>query len=156
MTEEVIRIEGLDELIDKIETIEDLEFVKAGMVAAGKHIKGIMRAYPPVSRRPQPFVSDKQRRGFFAKLRSGEIEVPYRRGQSPGSQTLGRRWAQSARDGGLTQVIGNNAGYASLVQGPEQTQYHKQTGWKTTKQVAEEERETVTNFILDYFERMLK
>jgi hypothetical protein len=48
----------------------------------------------------------------------------------------------------LTQVIGNNASYGPLVQGPDkQTSYHATTGWRTTEQVVETERETVVNYL---------
>lgn len=42
--------------------------------------------YPAAQHKPQPFVSAKQRRAFFAKLRSGAITVPYvRSGRLGGS-----------------------------------------------------------------------
>jgi hypothetical protein len=85
--------------------------------------------------------SDKAKRmraGFFAKLKSGEIEVPYRRGASPGSEKLGARWAISTQNQGWRAVIGNNASYAKLVQdSAKQTGYHRGTGWITTNQVVQ-------------------
>ena len=80
-----IRIDGIAELVKRIETAEQLKNFKAKMHAAALHIKGVIATYPPQSSRPQPFVSARQRRGFFAKLRAGQIDVPYRRGISPGS-----------------------------------------------------------------------
>ena len=53
-------------------------------------------------------------------------------------------------------MIGNNTSYGRLVQGPgSQTGYHAATGWKTTEQVADEERETVVEFLRQYIERLL-
>jgi len=143
-----IRIEGLSELLAKITRLSQLAGVKAALRVAALHIKGKVARYPAASHRPQPFVSDKQRRGFFYHLKHGDIEVPYRRGTSPGSETLGRRWTTEARNSGLTQVIGNNASYAQLVQGPErQTAYHAATGWQTTAQVAEQEAPVVIEYV---------
>lgn len=57
------------------------------------HLRSKLAPYPPRSSRPQAHLwTRQQRREFFAKLRAGEIEVPYRRGQSPGSENLGKRW----------------------------------------------------------------
>ena len=143
-----IRIDGLPELLAKITRLQQLNSVKTALRVAALHVKGKIAQYPPASHRPQGFVSDKQRRGFFAKLRSGEIEVPYRRGISPGSQNLGQRWTTETRNGGLTQIIGNNASYAPLVQGPgQQTSYHATTGWKTTEQVAQQEGPAVVEYV---------
>ena len=143
-----IKIEGLTELLLQLKRVEQLERIKAAMRAAAVHLKGKIATYPGPGHRPQPFKTDKQRRGFFAKLKDGQIEVPYRRGASPGSQRLGTRWTIASRNSGLTQVIGNNASYGPLVQGPDkQTSYHATTGWRTTEQVVETERETVVNFL---------
>lgn len=93
--------------------------------------------YPPPSRKKMTFVSDRQRRGFFARLRSGEIEVPYRRGTSPGSETLGRRW-HIRPHGTIGHVLTNDASYAGLVHGAtEQAAYHK-GNWKTDEGLARE------------------
>ena len=140
MPEAGIRIEGLPSLQKIIRDVGSLRPVVVGMKAGAIHLKGKIAKYPQVSRRPQPFVSNKQRRGFFAKLRSGEIEVPYRRGTSPGSERLGQSWTVKARDGGLTQVVGTDTTYGQLVQDRlKQTLYHKTTGWKTTEDVTEQE-----------------
>lgn len=86
---------------------------------------------------PQPFKSDKSRRYFFAALRRGEIEVPYRRGQSPGSETYAKRWYVEVS--GLTATIGNNASYARyLSHETEQSGYMAARGWRKLKEVAEE------------------
>lgn len=94
-------------------------------------------AYPRPSRKKMMFVSDRQRRGFFAKLRSGAIEVPYRRGTSPGSETLGRRW-HIRQFGAIGHVLTNDASYAPLVHSAEnQAAYHAGT-WKTDEGLARE------------------
>jgi hypothetical protein len=151
-----IHINGVDELIRKLDSIAKLREIGQVMRAAALHVKGKIAQYPARSSRPQPFVSDKQRRGFFAKLRSGEIEVPYRRGISPGSETLGRKWATTLENGGLTAVVGNNTSYAPLVQGPgTQTAYHAMTGWQTTEQVMDAERETVQEMVREGIQKII-
>jgi len=103
------------------------------------HLRSKIAPYPAVSRRPQAGSwSDAERRAFFAKLKAGEIEVPYRRGLSPGSESLGKRW--QIKSAGPNHSLRNNASYASLVQGRKQIPYHKKTGWKTIQDVLDAER----------------
>ena len=156
MPEAGIKIEGLPSLQKIMRDVGSLRPVVVGMKAGAIHLKGKIAKPPPVSRRPQPFVSDKQRRGFFYKLRKGDIEVPYRRGISPGSERLGQRWTVQAKDGGLTQVVGSNASYGELVQARRmQTFYHKVTGWKTIEDVTEQEKNTVARGVKHEIDRAL-
>lgn len=137
-----IKITGVNAVMALLNPDKAMRGVKSGIQKATAHVQGKIAQYPPDSRahRPQPFVSDRQRRYFFAALRRGEIEVPYRRGMSPKSEALGRKWTRTFRQAGLTGIVGNNTSYARYVQGTEkQTAYHTQTGWKTTGQVADEE-----------------
>lgn len=159
MAKSAIKIEGLDKLTHKIDDLEKLKGVKVAMRGAAEHVKSVVSKYPPDDKahRPQPFVSDRQRRGFFARLRAGLIEVPYRRGQSPGSMDHSSRWNVQERDSGLTQVIGANTGYGPLLQdASSQTPYHKKTGWKTIQTVALEEADKVNKFIKDEIDKVLR
>lgn len=123
------------EAVDKLlQTMRDSKLIEAGLDAAALEVAGEFRKYPPRRYAKQPFTSDKQRRGFFAKLKRGEIEVPYRRGLSPGSKKLGQSWT-TERAGPLVRIVGTSVSYARLVQGDQQTPYHRDTGWQTDKQV---------------------
>lgn len=162
-----IRIEGLDELIAKINTLEQLKGLASVMKAAALHVKGKIAQYPPRSHAKNPALygksarAAKMRRGFFAKLKSGEIEVPYRRGVSPGSERLGAKWTVRATGGTgagmhLQQTIGNNVSYGPLVQSDKrQTAMHAAGGWKTVEQVAHEERGAVVRKVRQELERIL-
>jgi hypothetical protein len=124
--------------------------MRATVLAGGEHLKGKIAIYPAQRHGAAIWSQDaekrkKQLRGFFYHLRQGDIEVPYRRGQSASSQSLGRKWTAALGEtlpDGEQAVVGNNAPYASLVQGPEQTRYHQLTGWITTTQVAVTEVES--------------
>jgi hypothetical protein len=107
---------------------------KAGLRAGAVFFKGRMSIYPPVRRQKMIFKSIRHLRGFFAALRRGDIEIPYRRVTSPNSETASKRWATSDLDDGMTQVVGNNASYAGLLYSPRgQSWYHK-GNWLTTEQ----------------------
>jgi len=147
-------IEGMDGLRKKVARLENLTGVKAALKAAGKHVEGKVKAYP---HRTSPsrasvygstFKSDKQRRFFFAALRSGSIDVPYKRGISPASESHGRRW--TTRVTGLRAVIGANTSYGPLLQDAEkQTKYAAVQGWKTTELVAEQEADVVRDLLAE-------
>ena len=142
-----IHLEGLAPLLAQLTNLAQLRRVARKMKAAAVHVKGKISHYPSPRHGPQPFVSDRQRRGFFYHLKHGDIEVPYIRG-GRNSQRLGASWTTTSRDSGLTQIIGTNVGYAKLVQGPgEQTRYHATTGWPTTDDVITREQSTVVEYI---------
>ena len=151
-----IRLEGAEALLRKITTLAQLKSMGAAVRAAAVLVRGKIAHYPGEGHRPQPFKSDKSRRFFFWALKHGKIDVPYRRGASPGSKKLGQSWTIEGSNAGLTQTIGTNVSYARLVQGPElQTAYHKTTGWKTTHTVANEERKTVIDYLWQHLVKLV-
>ena len=46
MADASIRIEGLDKLMKKVKSLEQLEAVKGGIAAAAVHVKGKIAKYP--------------------------------------------------------------------------------------------------------------
>src|SRR3990172_8294245 len=109
-----IELRDVDHLGPKLKRFINLQAYRHGMTAAAEHVKGQIQTYPRVRRGPQPFKTDKQRRGFFAKLKAGVIDVPYRRGISPGSQRLDTKWFVSMLSY-LPPSILNNPSYATFV-----------------------------------------
>lgn len=137
-----IRIEGAEELIKKLTSLEQMNKVRGAIFEAASLLKDKIVDYPTVSRRPNWMLSgdsDRARRmraGFFYHLNKGDIQVPYIRGKSKGSENLDKKWAISMGLNGWSATIGNSASYAQLVQdSAKQTSYHRHTGWVTTKQV---------------------
>jgi hypothetical protein len=133
-----IRIEGLEDLIKKMDSLASMRRVKGAIFEAAEYLKDKVADYPHHVSRPNPLIrlDPKVRRGFFYHLNKGDIEVPYRRGSSPGSEKLGQSWNISTRNAGFTAIIGTGVSYAKLVQeSANQTSYHRRTGWITTKQV---------------------
>lgn len=145
----LIQIEvNADRAINGLQALAQMRGLRRGLAAGAVHLQGKAATYPGERHAPQPFTSDAQRRGFFAKLRAGEISVPYVRGFASTSENLGQRWTVEARDNGLTQVVGNNASYAQLVQSAaRQTTYHRVTGWKTDEQIISEEGPRVNEIV---------
>jgi hypothetical protein len=129
-----IEAEGLEAIL--VTFRQDLDRVLEPVTQAiGEIGRDRLSQYPAPRRAPQAFRSAQQRRGFFAKLRSGQIQVPYQRG-GRGSQSLGRKW-QIVQQPGPNRVLRNTARYAGLVQGERNAAYHR-GHWPDVQQVANE------------------
>ena len=86
------------------------------------------QAYPDAPAGPGWF-SDRQRRYVMAKIRSGEIQIPY-----PRTMTLQAGW-QVRSEGNGNYKISNIARYAQYVQGDgTQSRHEAMVGWKTVSQ----------------------
>ena len=148
MANDRIVIEGLPELIKKIDNLQDMKRVNTAMRAAALHVKGKIAQYPPESEANRP----KERgtwyeRGYGTRWPGGGRKT---------SQTLGRKWTIASRDKGLTQIVGNNVTYGPYVQDEDmQAWFHKRRGWKTTQTVAEEEADTVVKFVKSEIDKII-
>ncbi len=139
-----IRLEGGDELVKKLVTLEQMNRVRAVIRQEGLWLAAKMRKYPAKVTMKNPLIStnDRVRRGFFYHLKHGHITVPYKRGGGA-SERLGTRWTVETENQGWTAVIGNDASYAWLVQGERQTMQHAASGWLTIEKAASQYGPTV-------------
>jgi len=138
-----IQIDGLDELLDALETAAEqaqplLEQAMARSLAA---IQGRVREYPPASEANRPRTTyqtpplrgrDPNRwyeRGYGTKWITADGKV---RGKKV-SRFLGRQWTQRVQvvDTGIVGILGNSTPYADEVQGRSQKAYHARRGWIT-------------------------
>lgn len=157
---DAIHVTGKEEILKEIEALGRLDEAKAGLAAAALYLKGKLQMYPEAKRLTRasvygtPFKTTKQRKAFFAMLRDGTIEVPYRRGMSPKSERFKAAWTQTARDNGLTQVLGNDTSYGpELMDRERQSFFMRQIGWRTTDAIMDEERETVIGYVSDSLDK---
>lgn len=83
-----------------------------------------LATYPPPSHKKQPFRTVRQRRYFFWALRTGKLQVPYRR-----TDKLKRGWRAriDLRGTEATLNISNSVDYAEGVMGKRQWKYHQGT-----------------------------
>ena len=130
-----ITITGVDEIIAALAAIDPKTLATPIGVAVAEEARNIISVYPSASRKSQPFKSAASRRFFFAALKRGEIEVPYRRG-GKGSQGLGRKWTVSPTADGAE--LTNAASYAALVQSKQEQAAYFRGNWKTDADVANE------------------
>lgn len=152
-----IEIKGIPQLDKKLESV--LPAVRVGIKAGTEHIKGKVAQYPPATLANQP-----------KSYQSGRWNTWYERGWGSkwalagggwhgrkSSEALGRKWTIRIENDGLTGIVGNNVTYGPYVQDTEkQATALKRIGWKTTGQVADEEKETVTNFIKQQVDQALE
>ena len=126
-----ITVEGAAELVAKLDTLAKFNRVRAVISQQGVLLQRHLRKYPNKVYSPNPLIktNDKVRRAFFAKMKSGEISVPYKR-----TRKLANSWAVSSSMDGLTSTVENNMSYADMVQGwDSQVTRHKWSGWVTEK-----------------------
>jgi hypothetical protein len=148
---------GFAEAVAKLRKLEQLQALAPTIKAGGLHAKRYLMKYPARVTQKVEFKSDKQRRYFFWALKKGIIEVPYRRGQSPGSETLGKKWGIKVEHGGLTVRVGNLASYGPLVQDRDrQTAMHRKTGWPTVQDVAEQQGPVIVMMIMKKIRQILE
>ena len=113
-------------VLDKVSDPRQLEGM-AGYVADQVVLPALLK-YPSPSGKAQPFMSDKQRRFFFAALRSGRIRVPYVR-----TGNLGAHWAKQPFSMGMT--LQSTEDYSEIVIGESQAKYFKGV-WPSVTAVA--------------------
>ena len=135
-------IEGLDQLQNKLAHLpQDVKDAAANDIA--KYLLNVVRGYPPqksISRKQAygvTFFSDKQRRFFFAALKSGAINVPYKR-----TQAFSRSWRIIGQ--GEQTILVNETDYGGYLMGPgQQSRMSVMIGWKNTEQVLEERADRI-------------
>lgn len=121
--------------LDKIESALDLNMDDLRRAVAEAEAPVVilrLQSYPNQSGKPQPFKTARQRRFFFAALRSGRIVVPYRR-----THQLAQGWFALPYAASRLDIANRNPDIAKLVMGEkgEQAAYHKGT-WDTVNTVA--------------------
>lgn len=151
-----IQLIGKEELLAKLESLGNLDAAKAGLMAAGLYLKGRLSVYPQQQRLTREsvygsaFKTPRQRRAFFAKLRSGEIQVPYHRGTSPNSERFKAAWTAQAENDGMSVVIGNDTSYGPMLMGDDtQSIYMRRVGWRKVGEIVDEERDVVVGMVSD-------
>jgi len=140
-----VRVEGLDEIIRKIDSVAKLKRAVNGLRAGAVHIEGKMKQYPgsSIANSPSNPTGRWYERTYGPRWRRRDGSI----GGRKTSEDLRSKWTIASEASGLRQVIGNNVSYGIHVQGEKQAHFHAARGWKTTEQVAKEETDTVVNFV---------
>jgi len=153
-----LNIKGMDKVVAGMSHLNghmSKYMVYAGREAADEVLdtQGL-REYPPNGPKPAMQMTDKQRRGYFAKLNSGEIEVPYRRGQSPGSEKYGSQWYIAEKKYGVK--MGNRASYAGHLTSNDQANYMAGLGWRKLWDVAKEKKDRIQSIFQAWVDKLIQ
>jgi hypothetical protein len=136
-----IKIDGLDAVNAKLRKLAAFQqWASAPMEQTTALIQDKIAKYPRKS--PGAFsrlATPGQRRAYWAKVRSGEIN--HREGMGyQRSGTLGRKWTSKITKtaDGVRGEVGNNAAHAQFVQSQQRQQpFHAASGWTTETQAIE-------------------
>jgi len=144
--------QDVERLNRKLRRLASAGALRPAIAEAAAYIKSEAATYPPVRRQSQPFKTERQRRYFFAALRSGEIEVPYRRKGAGGG--LAGNWTVVFTTDGA--IVGNNKDYGPYVMGTrDQSNYHE-GNWKTEQMIATEGEPKVMEIIARHVRRSIE
>ena len=113
-----VEIEGLDELIKKIDELGKLRKVHAGIRAGALHVKGKIAKMPSSTKANVPSGpgSHWYKRGtgsMYWRIRDN-AKVSY----GAKSENLSKKWTTKYNKAKFEAKVGNNASYAIFVQGP--------------------------------------
>jgi len=143
MTDNLIGIDasGLAEIQVKLDKLPP-EAADDGVEAANEYIVHFEQAYSPYKyvsvAQSGGWKSERQRRYVMAKIRSGEIQIPYRR-----TQTLRAGWQTVGS--GSTQIVVNQVSYAGYVKDIQRQTYgHMLRGWDVIQTDMQERGEEIT------------
>lgn len=145
-----VEILGLARLMAQVDELAAMRVLRDTMETAVERVRTQIAVYPPPpSGHRMVWRSERQRRWFFAALRSGQISVPYRR-----TGTLGRRWTTkvSVTASDIRGEVGNATVYGPFVQSQESQAAIHQGRWRTAERVADE----MTPQIQDLFEARIR
>lgn len=156
MSDMDIRVEGLSELIKKLNSVSNKTYMRATMRAAVEHLKGKVKKYPPGSAANSPSSVPgshwyiRGTGGFYKRKRDGGIS------SYKNSKNLQGKWTTQIDADGMRAQVGNNVSYAPYVQDErEQMPYHKARGWVTVQDVAKDEANVIAKLFVKNIEKAL-
>lgn len=113
----------------KLARYRGTDILQAAWSRLQKPLIETFQTYPPQRNAPQPFKTARQRKYFFWALKTGRIQVPYRR---TGRLKKGWRTRIDLRGGEATLVLWNVEPHAEGVMGRNQWGYHRSHWYRAT------------------------
>jgi hypothetical protein len=143
-----ITVTGLDQVAHKLKTVEQIALhLGPPMDKSLKHLQRRMARYPVKAKGAfSAMATDKQRKAYWAKVKSGEIDnIPgsgYRR-----TGTTGRKWSTKINKmpNGMTGELTNNAPGAKYVH-DWQPNFIKASNWANIDDVSAKEAKAVQGY----------
>lgn len=152
-----VEVSGIESVLAKLVQLNSVDAQRQVTSDVGEFVRGKLQRYPPykyVSRRTAygvPFFTDRQRRWFFAALRSGELQIPYVR-----TRTLRNSWVLADAPGG-DMVLRNITPYAGYVQKESsQSRMMRLRDWTTEERVVTENAAGIGRTADESYNRVLR
>ena len=170
----------LDALLEQIQTVIDdterqalFQYVGEKVGAKAEEAASVyapspggrpLALYYMLNGKPSKFKSAKQRGYFFAALRQGKIKLPFRRDGTLGRSITSKVTATPTSAQILVGTTDNVSSYAKYVIGDEeQSEYHKQTGWKPISEdikhdsvaLLQEAQDATNKYMADHLPRII-
>lgn len=154
-----IQIKGLDQLMQKLGSIEMLQQrlgppMEESLVLLQKDLAQYPRKSSGAFSR---LATERQRRAYWARVRSGMIDhregIGYVR-----TGTTGRKWTMEVRrtGNGIIGTIGNNSPGAIWAQSAKHQQpFHEESGWMTDEKAINKNRDEIQDIFRKAIRREL-
>jgi len=142
-----VELLGVKEIVAKLERLPE-EVADYALGDVQDYMLNVLKSDQPpknyISRKQaygQSFQSDKQRRWFFANLKEGNINVPYRR-----TQALSKGW-HKVRSGLFGYIVNNTPGAVFVLGERKQSRHEALVGWKKVSQQVSDRAEKIGQII---------
>lgn len=149
---EVRGIDALQRKLDHLPPVVQDEITDAVSI----YLMDVLRTYPPqksIRRKTAygvTFFTAKQRRWFFAALRSGELSIPYRR-----TGETRRGWKQIGK--GASSILANETQGAYFSHDNDrQARLNKLVGWSTIAEVVDSRKDRILRVAYGALKRAMK
>ena len=154
-----VHIEGLDDLLKKMNRVADGDYIKKPLQAGGERVRDKAGKYPPSGDWNSPQARSWYERNWGSKWRTKDGAVHGKKT----SEKLGKKGASQAgsnwyvKPDNMKVTVGNKVSYASYVHGDKlQTKFHADHGWKKLGETAKEQAENIVKDIRAAFVQMWK
>lgn len=150
-----VKIEGLEKVIKKIESLNKPGAFRAPMEKSLNHLEGKLKRDP--TKDPTAFsrlATKRQKKAYWARVSSGKARhgpQGYIR-----SHKLYRGWKKRTENGGRTGLVYNDTDYGPFVEGLRQQPFHKASNWPRVDEVAKDEAKIVIGIFKRHYEKLLR
>jgi len=138
-----VTIEGLDEVIKKLDKTDPTKALYVGMDWGADEVIDEMKDYPPQTAANRP---DEHGRWYERGVGTHSRNAVQRT-----SENLRMKWKKMRNKSAPSISITNSASYAEYVHGNRQSNVMKKIGWKKVKTVSDKKFAEITEHIMDKY-----
>lgn len=144
-----LRIDGLDELIKKMQSVEDGKYVKKALTAGGERVKDQAGKYPRAGKANSDSERRWYERNYGPKWRNADGSV---KGRNT-SEMLGKKWY--VKPDQYSVAVGNPVSYAQYVHGDnKQAKNMGDKGWRKLGETAKRLSDDIVKDVQAAFRQM--